>query len=117
MEDIIDIILLGAVPDKNVLDWFNITEKMFDEIRGYADLQPVPKTKYDMYDWLWNACHGRKRVKAIELLEASGFDLTPINFGFYMRNLEIEGLEKYRTGIGFAYKIDEIKLKEWFENI
>ena len=115
MNEIIDVILLGGIPPQSVLDWFGINHKLLDEIRGYADLQPVPRLNIDNYPWLYNACKNRKRMTAKELLEKSGFDKTPIRFGYYIKKLNIDGFTKYNTGRGKAYRINWELLQAWFQ--
>ena len=115
MDELLDTILLGGVPPQSVLDWFGINFKMLDEIRGYNDLQPVPRNRYDNYPWLYNACKGRKRMTGKELLKKSGFNKTPISFGYYMKKLDVGGFTKFKMEQGVAWRIDEAKLKEWFE--
>jgi hypothetical protein len=115
MEELVNTILLGGVPPPQVLDWFQITPTMMNEIRAMNDLDCVPLSRREQYDWIAEACENKIQISQSELLRKSGTGMHMIAFGYMIRNLKIKGLEKYRRNTGFWYRINHALMRDWYD--
>lgn len=115
MNQLIDTILLGGIPGTQVLDWFQITPTMMNEIRSMNELEPVPLSRREQYDWIAGACENKTQISQAELLRKSGLGLHMVAFGYMIKNLKITGLEKYRRNTGFWYRINHAQMRDWFD--